>query len=238
MTDKMDVYNVEAIDPDRHDVPGLLVHLEAVNAYFQIRKNTSMVLMVKHAPLGSHVLKIEVKDTCGKTKTDELTVEVKDDSPTAAPPAVTTKTVTTTLTTTPDYYDYGDGDDGDDNSGVSGTAAPASGTLQEFEWDWLVAVLIAVGIILLVAALIFFFHKKGWLHKHHRTLPMRKNPKDVESSDGLKTETKVDDLNKTENKPDVTSNNGTKQNDVKQDGIKSKDSKPDTTKSKYYTKLK
>lgn len=37
--------------------------------------------MVKHAPLGSHVLKIEVKDTCGKNKIDELTVEIKDDSP-------------------------------------------------------------------------------------------------------------------------------------------------------------
>lgn len=37
--------------------------------------------MVKHAPVGSHVLKIEVKDTCGKNKIDELTVEITDDSP-------------------------------------------------------------------------------------------------------------------------------------------------------------
>lgn len=102
---------------------------------------------------------------------------------------------------------------------------------SDFEWDWLVAVLIVAGLIILLAALIFIFHKNGWLHKHHRTMPMRKSPKDVESSDGLKTETKIDDINKTENKPDVTSNNGTTPNDVaKQDGTKSK---PDTTKSKY-----
>ncbi|XP_063416162.1 uncharacterized protein LOC134697806 [Mytilus trossulus] len=224
MTDPMNVYDVQGTDPDKQDIPTLLVHLEAVNAYFQIRKNTSMVLMVKHAPLGSHVLKIEVKDTCGKNKIDELTVEIKDDSPTDAP-SVVTKAPTVPTTTPDDYYNYDD-HDGDDNSAVSGTAAPASGTLQDFEWDWLVAVLIVAGLIILLAALIFIFHKNGWLHKHHRTMPMRKNPKDVESSDGLKTETKIDDLNKPENKPDVTSNNGTKPNDAAKP-------KPDTTKSKY-----
>lgn len=41
MTDKMNVYDVQGTDPDKQDIPTLLVHLEAVNAYFQIRKNTS-----------------------------------------------------------------------------------------------------------------------------------------------------------------------------------------------------
>ena len=104
--------------------------------------------------------------------------------------------------------------------------------------------LVAITIVLVAVALLIFFHKKGWLHKAHRTHPPKKDMKDAEKANGnkiddiSKTEPKKDDISKGESKQDGVANQDAKQNDVKpnetpKDVKKEGSDVKDVTKTKY-----
>ncbi|XP_052077508.1 uncharacterized protein LOC127715486 [Mytilus californianus] len=120
-------------------------------------KNTNMVVIVSEPPVDTYVLKIKVTDHCGFNKTELLTVEIKDFGTTTKAPNEPANT------------------------------AAATGDSEDFEWDWLIGVIIATAIILVIVALLFFFRKKGWLKKAHRTVPVRRLAKDEEMVNGTKT---------------------------------------------------
>ncbi|VDI44702.1 Hypothetical predicted protein [Mytilus galloprovincialis] len=121
-------------------------------------ENTNMVVIVSAPPVDTYVLKIKVTDHCGLNKTEQLTVEIKDFGTTTKGPDEPVNT------------------------------AASSGDSEDFEWDWLIGVIIATIIILVIVALLFFFRKKGWLKKAHRTAPKRKLTKDEEMDNGTKTD--------------------------------------------------
>ena len=97
--------------------------------------------------------------------------------------------------------------------------------------------LIAITVVLVAVALLIFFHKKGWLHKAHRTHPPKKDMKDAEKANG----NKIDDISKTEPKKDDISKTEPKKDDVskvesKQDGVPNQDAKQNDVKPNETTK--
>lgn len=103
--------------------------------------------------------------------------------------------------------------------------------------------LVAITVVLVAVTLLIFFHKKGWLHKAHRTHPPKKDMKDAEKANGnkiddiSKTEPKKDGVSKVESKQDGVPNQDAKQNDVKPNETP-KDVKKEISEVKDVTKTK